>query len=612
MLRLVDVSRYQVETAKPFDLAKAQAAGYHIANIALTGGRGYVSGDWAPTCIDRARKLGMGVSTYHWLDGRTSGAAQARAQLARLRGMFGTRLGGFGHCVDIEETGEHGITPPAWAHVRDYVNAMQDELGRHIAVYSGRWWWAPKGWPGATLTPWLMGAPMGGYVDTPPSATAVTWTASYGGWQQLAIMQWGVAPLPGTGDCSLSIIRDHGVWADLTGGDALMPQADPGNAQPEAWAGPAAPAALLDELDDMARRITRHVTGHDDVPGFVAQLNRQVEEHQPSPLNVIPYGAGEICAPVISAEMNDWIECGGSSSGCVGDSRHGTGFHRGADFIPPTDYSRRRDPNGADGPFINGLWACAGDFRHGGKPELRAKHKAVLALLRRGAFPMICEMIVQPDAGKPVMYWARWEGVENIREYTGSGHDLWSHLSWTRSKANQRPHLWKAVNVPLDSTDKTWLKSSDFTNAVAAAVETRLLAHKLDPDSKLGPNRTIKTFLLDVQNLRDSLIHALNDTRVKGRPLAGSGLDKLLKSADATAATLTALAAQLSTATQAEAARDQAEALRDQTNLTAIITALNEVRQDATDPVTADELHAAISRAFGDAFSRPAPPTDGE
>jgi glycosyl hydrolase family 25 len=461
MLRLVDVSRYQVERTNPLDLAAAKTAGYAIANIALTGGRGYTSGPWAQTYTDRARTLDMGVSTYHWLDGRTTGAAQAAAQLARMRTMFGTGLGGFAHIVDIEETGGNGITPPTWAHVRDYVTAMQNALGRHIAIYSGRWWWAPRDWPGATLTPWLMGAPMTGYLHATPSATSAAWAATYGGWDQLAIMQWGVAPLPGTGDCSLSVIRDHGIWADLTGGDTLMPAADPGNAQPDAWVGRPAPAALLDDLDDTAHRLATAHAGVPDVRGLVNWVNLQAREHPAHPLDLIPRGATETCAPAISAEMNDWIDLGGSSSGCVGDSNHGTGFHRSANSVPPTDYSRRRDPNGADGPFTNWNWACAGDFRHGGNPVLRAMHKAVLALLRQGAFPMICEMIVQPDAGGPVMYWARWEGVENLRVYTGSGHDLWSHFSWFRSMADRRPSLWKEANVALTDADAIKVFNTD-------------------------------------------------------------------------------------------------------------------------------------------------------
>lgn len=221
VLKLVDVSRYQVERADPLDLAAARAAGYRIANIALTGGRGYVAGAWTRTYVVRARQSNMGVSTYHWLDGRTTGTEQAAATLTRLRSLFGTLGPGFAHFVDVEETGANGITPPTWAHVRDYVTAMQQALGRPIGIYSGDWYW-PAGWNGAGLTDMLMAAP-NDPVPGPPGDDDPTWYAGWGGWTDRSIMQWGIRPLPGTGNCSLSVIRDHAVWLTLTGGDIVAP-----------------------------------------------------------------------------------------------------------------------------------------------------------------------------------------------------------------------------------------------------------------------------------------------------------------------------------------------------------------------------------------------------
>lgn len=153
-----------------------------------------------------------------------------------------------------------------------------------------------------------------------------------------------------------------------------------------------------------------------------------------------------IAAPVIEAEMRDWVALGGGNSGIVGNGLHVYGFHRSAREVPASDYSRRRDPNGSDGPYVNWDYACAGDFHHGGDERLRAMHRTALARLMAGdpALSMICEFIGQPWADRPVMYWARWEGITNLRKYTGSGHDKWSHFSWYRSRANQRPHLWTA------------------------------------------------------------------------------------------------------------------------------------------------------------------------
>ncbi len=147
------------------------------------------------------------------------------------------------------------------------------------------------------------------------------------------------------------------------------------------------------------------------------------------------------CASAIKAEMADWVALGGGNSGCCGNAAHTYGFHRPANEISSRDYSRRHDT----GTPVDMNWACAGDFAHKNQPALRARHAQVLARLMRGELPMICEMITKPWPDKPVYYWARWNGVGVLQRYTGSGHDTWSHISWFRSKADQRAYLWTAV-----------------------------------------------------------------------------------------------------------------------------------------------------------------------
>lgn len=141
--------------------------------------------------------------------------------------------------------------------------------------------------------------------------------------------------------------------------------------------------------------------------------------------------------------MTVWKSLGGSNSGIVGNDAHNSGFHRAANEVPVTDYSRRRDPNGADGPFVDWSYACAGDFYHGRKTLLLEKTRILLARLMRGELPMICEFIGQPWADRPVYYWARWNGVATLQQYTGSGHDMWNHISWYRSRVNQQANLWE-------------------------------------------------------------------------------------------------------------------------------------------------------------------------
>lgn len=160
-------------------------------------------------------------------------------------------------------------------------------------------------------------------------------------------------------------------------------------------------------------------------------------------------------APVITREMDIWVSLGGGNSGIVGDSSHNSGFHRAANEVPASDYSRRRDPNGADGPFTNWSYACAGDFSHGNNENLRRLHRRVLRGLMNGQYPMICEFIGKPWPDRPVYYWARWNGIRNLRVYTGGGHTHWSHISWFRSRADEPANLWVGGSLlPCSEGDK--------------------------------------------------------------------------------------------------------------------------------------------------------------
>lgn len=138
--------------------------------------------------------------------------------------------------------------------------------------------------------------------------------------------------------------------------------------------------------------------------------------------------------------MKDWVALGGGNSGCCGNAAHTYGFHRAGNEVPVTDYSRSYE---VPKPY-NMNWGCAGDFGHSGNARLRAYHATLIARLMANdpALSMICEFIGMPWSGKPVYYWARWDGVATLKKYTGSGHDTWSHVSWWRSRANQRAYLW--------------------------------------------------------------------------------------------------------------------------------------------------------------------------
>lgn len=208
-LHIVDVSRHQVERPDPLDLEDARNVGITIANIQLDRGRqDDILPAWAHTYADRARALGMGISTYRWLDNRMSGAESARVAYNRIRQLGGPQ--GMAHVVDCEDNASEQM-------LSDYVHAMQDLTGRHLAIYSGRWWLQPRGWIIDDLSPYLWAAPSAGYLTSYPGDDSPHWTVAYGGHTTLSAMQYAVQPLPGTGNCSLSAIRYPDVWAALTG-----------------------------------------------------------------------------------------------------------------------------------------------------------------------------------------------------------------------------------------------------------------------------------------------------------------------------------------------------------------------------------------------------------
>lgn len=211
-LHIVDVSRHQVERHNPLQPKAAFDAGFTVLNIALDRGRQEdILPDWAIGYAAQARALGMGISCYRWLDARLPGDVSARRAYERMHRLGGPA--GMAHAVDVEaDADEHTI--------RTYVTTMTELLGRPIVLYSADWWWTKPGrnWHMADLTPYLWAAPNISYLPDYPGDTAPEWEAGYGGWTHLSVMQYAIKPLPGTGDCSLSAIRDQAVWDALTGG----------------------------------------------------------------------------------------------------------------------------------------------------------------------------------------------------------------------------------------------------------------------------------------------------------------------------------------------------------------------------------------------------------
>jgi hypothetical protein len=208
---LIDVASWQ-GALRPEDVARA---GFDIVNLKVSHGLGqlHVHPDVAGW-VAAARRLGLGLSTFHYLTGDASGEAQAEYAYSRLAGL--DLLYGTAHLVDVEAP--TGIT---LAIVRGYLTRMTELLARPPGLYTYDYWWQSRGWNVSALTPYLMAPPNDPAVADPAGDAA--WKAGYGGWPTLSVLQYAVSPLPGgTIKVSQSAIRDPAVWTALTLGRTGM------------------------------------------------------------------------------------------------------------------------------------------------------------------------------------------------------------------------------------------------------------------------------------------------------------------------------------------------------------------------------------------------------
>lgn len=205
-LLIADIAAWQ----QGLSLAQVRAAGIGAINVKISHGMGLrtVHPD-AAAWVAGARAAGMGISTFHWLDDSALGADQAVHAHQQILALGGPA--GMAHVVDVEST----TSPPSEACYRDYVTTMTRLLGRPICTYTGGWWWRPRGW--ANRTPWLWAASNVGYLPGYPGDSSAHWAAGYGGWENLAVMQYSVTEIAGV-RVSMSAVRDPAVWQAMTGG----------------------------------------------------------------------------------------------------------------------------------------------------------------------------------------------------------------------------------------------------------------------------------------------------------------------------------------------------------------------------------------------------------
>lgn len=140
------------------------------------------------------------------------------------------------------------------------------------------------------------------------------------------------------------------------------------------------------------------------------------------------------CAPLLAANIDRAKTLGMSILGCCGDENHTSGFHLPSDELRATDYSMVRSGK------PDGSYACAGDF--GMNVAWARRWLAWLVdSVKAGKYPEVVEIIGSLD-GKTVLYWAKWRGWQP-REYLGTGHKTWAHVSIDRAKAKAAIDLLK-------------------------------------------------------------------------------------------------------------------------------------------------------------------------
>lgn len=370
-LHLLDVASYQGDLS-PADVVRA---GFGAVNLKVSHGTGGKSVHprvawWA----GEARRLGLKISTFHYFTDEAPGLVQAEACLEQMAAL--DLLTGTAHQVDVESA-----PAPALVEVRAYIRRAAAVLRRPVVVYTGDWWWTARpGWNVADLTPYLWSAPNAGYLPRYPGDDSPHWTAGYGGWPSLAVMQYNVGPLAfpdgttGTIRVSKSAIRDPAVWRNLT-------------------------------------------TGRTDMT-FAPDSIKAVRTLYMNALKLAGFTINPLAVGIVRNEP-------------------GTSYHIGEDHINSGAYSvveSSRDRNGLSNASsaIDLGWFS---FTHNGRTHnLRTFSVWLVAQCRAGtADSLDIREVIYSDNGTTVKRWDRL----GIRSTGDSSHETHTHVSWFRDSENR-------------------------------------------------------------------------------------------------------------------------------------------------------------------------------
>lgn len=176
----VDISNHQAGIS----IEQIAAEGYQYAICKASQGT-YFRDGWFDGWIPRIRAAGMTPGAYHWLE-NGDGGTQAKILYGRLVDHGGPS--GFLVACDNEDNAD-------WATTDAFVQEWAQVSGGHpLLMYSGRWWWAPRGWNGAAWTPhlWLSRYVAGsGYGSALYGDVADSWwSPGFGGWGEATVLQF--------------------------------------------------------------------------------------------------------------------------------------------------------------------------------------------------------------------------------------------------------------------------------------------------------------------------------------------------------------------------------------------------------------------------------------
>lgn len=278
---IADIASYQ----KTLTIEQLWDAGFRAINVKISHGMTQKAVHPALTSyITQARARDMYVSTFHYLDGASSGASQAGYAWAR---MMELGLTDAAHTVDVE----NADPMPTEAVYREYVQIMTALLKRPIATYTGDWWQAAHPWlTESESSPWLWAAPNAGYLRKYPGDDSPDWTAGYGGWSKLSAMQYAVQPIGGIA-VSQSAVRSPQVWDAMRGKSVT------------AWVVIPASNSLFSEFDTLAPGRRKASDGTIGDPAHAQESS----DHNPDETGKTPYEDNDSTNEVHAADIDSTL-----------------------------------------------------------------------------------------------------------------------------------------------------------------------------------------------------------------------------------------------------------------------------------------------------------------